>query len=205
MVLRAQRTLRKYLENRVSRSIYAESSRYGNFLRVPVSRPSGRVDLVHQKRVFIEKVLYQKHLHAWKLALSNRCRGFIVMEDDAIIKTESADIADSLHSLASSDFLDLAGGFDVADLKKFVHTDWDVSGTSWRSRPAITNTLCAYWISANFAQKLLPVLSRSLVRQLPIDWALNLAFSRVAGDVSHAFPTLLGHGSMTGKFHSDIR
>lgn len=205
VVLRTQKMLRKYMENRVSSSIHAESSRCGAFVRVPVSRHSGRIDLMHQKKVFVEKVLYEKHVQAWQLALSNRCRGFIVMEDDAIMKLESADIAESLGALAASEFLDLAGGFDVTDLEKFVHIDWDVDGTIWRSTPAVTNTLCAYWISADFARKLLPVLSQRLVKLLPIDWALNLAFSRVAGDVSHVFPTLLSHGSMTGDFRSDIR
>lgn len=204
-VLSARWMLRRLAERQVAKRLHAESSRHGEFSPVGVSRYLAPVDSVQQRMAFANRALYEKHVLAWKMALSNRLRGFIVMEDDALITEKSLDVAKGLDALAPVQFLDLAGGLEVSDLAKFVHIEWDPPGVAWRSSPPITNTTCAYWISANFAESLLPVLSRRPVKRLPIDWALNLAFSWVPGDIRHAFPTLLSHGSITGDFPSEIR
>lgn len=203
-VLLLRTGLRKAMERRTIRVLDRRARSIAPLSRVPATPFPRRVDVDLQRRQFIEGVLYQKHLDAWRNATKQGLRGFIVIEDDAVLRPESGQILDGLQIPQVCDYLDLAGGFTPEVFKKFFHITRESEGI-WSSVPPITNTTCGYWVAGEFAARLLGELSKRSVMRLPIDWALNAAFDRVPGAVFHASPTVLVHGSMNGGFRSDIR
>ncbi len=204
VTLLARRLARQRIVRRTAQMIHESAKSHSEVAIIPVGRAKGLVRTRERKQRFIERVLYQKHISAWEHAISSGCRGFIVLEDDALLRDDSERLLDRLQNKVRCDYLDLGGGVELDVLRRYLHIA-NLKDGYWESAPSATNTTCAYYVDASFAGKLLPILRRKQVQRLPIDWALNYAFIEVDGRVCHSYPSVLSHASMTGAFVSDIR
>jgi len=204
VALLARRLARQRIVRRTAQMIHESAKSHSEVAIIPVGRAKGIVRTHERKQRFIERVLYRKHISAWEHAISNDYRGFIVLEDDALLRDDSERLLDGLQNMTHCDYLDLGGGFERDVLRQYLHIT-NLQDSYWESVPPVTNTTCAYYIDASFAGKILSILRRKQVQRLPIDWALNYAFIEVHGRVCHSYPSVLSHASMTGAFVSDIR
>jgi hypothetical protein len=144
--------------------------------------------------------VFLKHRAAWeKIAISHAEWG-IVAEDDIIFRPRSeAYLCELLSKLPSNfDYIDIAGGCGMLPRAGNL-----ASGIFYRMDPPSTRTACCAIIARKFAARLVTPGPPNCV--LPIDWALNAFFDRLAAEVYWVEPTVFEHGSETKAYQSWAR
>lgn len=183
-------------------------------------------------RVFIEMISYKRlltmeqdvvtgHAECWK-RIAEEGGSAIVMENDAVFREDSAAKLVDLTAWLKKDehdakpfYIDLAGGCDRHEIlnawcfeEKYGGKRLNIEGfedtTTVFLLPRLTgNTACAYYINANFAQKLY-AWYKSYQPMVGVDWTIMLwgAVGKDLDEVTciHSEPPILVHGSVTGDY-----
>ena len=155
-----------------------------------------RAALARQHR--IERILTDKHIHAWTSLSNSAAVGAVVLEDDARVRSDTSPVSELLSvGVDDFDFIDLAGGFSFADLgfPDAVGGDLELPGV-------LTNTTCGYFVSRRLAL-LLVAMAQERMRvgeRLPVDFLMNYVnhIPGVADNLRTLLPGRppLEHGSM---------
>jgi hypothetical protein len=176
-------------------------------------RALGRMDIRLRRSSAIEMELASKHVRAWKSFIEGGGDYLAVLEDDAVMLSNTADrFCILLDMLADRDtsrllYVDLAGGFSIDTLGISALIDGKRDGFIHFKRP-VTNTACGYLISRETARRFCDILSsHPRFQYLAIDWMINglmlQAFSEGPQfDCWHSNPPLFRHGSVTGSYRS---
>ena len=169
--------------------------------------------LVRYRGALIEQLLTDKHIRAWTTFIDSEADVLIVLEDDAVFRT------DSFHGLAAliqrigpdiarPIYVDVAGGFP---LRKVV--DPRLGKVAWSGVTEFpipfTNTTCGYLATRPLVVAMLErVTWDSELRSLGVDWLINELMMRCHRDEPvicfHTDPPVLSHGSLTGIYQSEI-
>lgn len=142
--------------------------------------------------------VFLKHRAAWeKIAMGDEEWG-IVAEDDVIFRPRSETyLCELLSNLPSNfDYIDIAGGCGM--LPRVGNAP--MNGSFYRMDPPSTRTACCAIVARKFAARLVTPVPPDCV--LPIDWALNVFFDRLAAEIYWVEPTVFEHGSETKAYQS---
>jgi GR25 family glycosyltransferase involved in LPS biosynthesis len=158
----------------------------------------------------IELALTSKHLRAWENFLESDNDFLWVLEDDAFLKTDSVDrfIAEVFPVIEKCDhaplFVDIAGGILIQPQEMKI--PYLAIKNQLIFNLPITNTTCSYIINRVLCEKLVEEITfKPYLRLIGADWLLNKLFINLNAKgikmrCIHFDPTILEHGSVTGKF-----
>jgi hypothetical protein len=94
------------------------------------------------------------------------------------------------------DYIDIAGGCGMLPRAN----NAPVNDNFYRIDPPSTRTACCAILARKFATRITSPSPPKCV--LPVDWALNVFFSRFAAQVYWVEPTVFDHGSETKAYQS---
>jgi hypothetical protein len=164
----------------------------------------------------IEMNLTDKHIRAWGKFVDTDASYLIVFEDDVMFKDDSIEKLNNLlktlsgNNLNKACYVDLAGGYQIADL--LVDSLEESRNRLYRRfRKPITNTTCAYLINRQLAAIFLEILTQKpWLRLIGADWLINTLFIEmerrgINADCLHFEPTIFKHGTTSGDYPSSIR
>lgn len=156
----------------------------------------------------VDEIVTAKHVHAWRSGCE-KSDFIVVFEDDAVFRQDSAEICANLVA-ELKDFpgdehlyVDLAGGFPLEQLA-VSHVTEKRTARYVHFRKPVTNTCCAYLMSAFTAKSFVSTLAnKTWHRQHPGDWLLNRLMMQAVADGAeftcfHASPPIFDHGSICG-------
>lgn len=162
-------------------------------------------------RSVIDTVVTDKHIRAWSQFLEKEGDFLICFEDDAVFKTTSiSNLKKSLLEINKYKnkplYLNFAGGCSPEELN-FTNLELKNDKTRMYYRKPVTNTGCCTLITRLTAELLFQnLLKRPWLRLIPFDWLLNKIFILTASKYDyfcyHAYPHIVSHGSVTGKYAS---
>jgi hypothetical protein len=163
-----------------------------------------------QKRVFAELALTQKHISALEHISQNGLFGLVV-EDDIQLADEFDLTFDELQSIPTGKkfeclYVSLCVAFTLQEL--------GIQNSVQEGPPkflglaeGVANTTAAYWITKEFADRILSEIeSDSKLKLLAADWLITEAFSRVPeAKCLYVDKGVFVNGSLFGLSNSEIR
>ena len=154
------------------------------------------------RQKWIERVLYEKHLAALELATEFHEGPTLVLEADARITDEMVgalrESIEFLFAKRREAFVAfLAEGYSLTQLKvSLLSGSMDLGGSGFcETKPATSNTTCAYLVSNSGAAEILRFLRESKASSAA-DWSLAHALQETNVVALHALPPLILHGSI---------
>jgi hypothetical protein len=157
------------------------------------------------RRIFIEKILTEKHIFLWTGLANSDATGALIFEDD--FEIPSAESVTKLVKVlsqygASADLIDLAGGYSRQALGLP-----EAPGQDLELELLVANTTCAYFIGKQLAQKLVQLaFENPKAKRLGVDFFIPYA-NRGETHWRTVLPAELPfvHGSFHGGVPSSIR
>jgi GR25 family glycosyltransferase involved in LPS biosynthesis len=135
----------------------------------------------------------ENHIETWKMIADTETS--LVLEDDAIFCNFFDEIFDQTTlACPNFDVLFVGGAFYHEDVAK---TTEQIGNFYKKSHPS-TNTVCAYVLSKNAAQKLCKIAESGYT--LPIDFEMNYWFDVLGFNVYHHIPYLIREGTNAGFY-----
>ena len=163
-----------------------------------------------QRRVFAELALTEKHISALDFISRNNLYGLVV-EDDIVPASEfdlSFDELRSIQTLIKSKclYVSLCVAFTLKELGIQKRVQKGPPGFSILAE-GVANTTAAYWITKEFADRvLLEIESDSKLKLLAADWLFTEAFSRIPeAKCLYLDKGVFVNGSLFGLTASEIR
>lgn len=176
----------------------------------------GNASLTGERRHAIIEYVSQKHWRAWGVGLDDGSDYILTIEDDCTFGDQSiAAIEECLKGFdrvppGIGRYRDLAGGMTREQLNLEHLVTREADGWMHFSRP-VTNSAGCYLLDRPALSALFIEAMKAprLLLQSP-DWAMNGMFVSLLRsgrimDCAHAYPTILGHGSLTGAHSSTMR
>jgi hypothetical protein len=159
----------------------------------------------------IEREITKKHIRSWESFLESKSDFLICLEDDIIFEENSLSKmlevlkkASAFHN-ESYIYIDLAGGFEIKDLK-IPNSIYEMEGNFYKFSIPISNTACCYLLNRALVEQFVyHIHSRPWLNLLPLDWAINKIFieMRCVSEnffCLHANPTIFRHGSLNNFY-----
>jgi len=157
------------------------------------------------RRVFIEKILTEKHVFLWTVLANSDATGALIFEDDFEVASDDSvmRLVEVLREhVPSADLIDLAGGYSRQALGLP-----EAPGQDLELEMLVANTTCAYFIGKQLAQTLVQLaFENPQAKRLGVDFFIPYANR---GDTTWrtVLPAELpfSHGSFHGGMSSSIR